>query len=264
MVLPTPNGPTLARPFVVTPLPIAVEKDDTPEPVEKAQAVTLPAALCGRLNAANDNDTYRFEAKKGQAFDFEVVARRAGAATDPVLRVLNAKDAVVAEADDTNGLGKDCRLVWTAPSDGTFALQVGDLHSRGGDEFVYVIEAQESRPDFSLTCDPDKLNVGPGGRVPLFVQVTRRGGFNGPVSVELENLPPGVTASPLVIGPKMTQGLTVVSASKDAKQAASLVGLKGKAEGPSGKLIHDVGPKQEIYMPGGGRSTYPVETWPWR
>ena len=120
--LPTAQGPTLALPLVVTALPVAVEEDDAPAEPAQAQPLALPAALSGRLGAANDIDAYRFEAKKGQIYAFEVVARRAGAATDPVLRVLNDKGATLAEADDT--FGKDPRLEWTAPADGPFAVQV--------------------------------------------------------------------------------------------------------------------------------------------
>jgi hypothetical protein len=120
--------------------------------------------------------------------------------------------------------------------------------------------AEPAKPDFSLTCDPDKLNVGPGGRVPLFVQITRRAGFSGPVAIDLGPLPAGVSASPLVIGPKMTQGVVVVSASKDAKPAATLLALKGKADTSAGPIVSEVSPKQEIYLPGGGRGIYPVET----
>jgi hypothetical protein len=260
VALTTPKGPTLARPIVVSPLPVVAEKGDTPEDVDKAQPVSLPAAIAGTLGAANDTDTYRFEAKKGTSYAFEVLSRRAGAATDPVLRVVNGKGAVVAEADDTPGLGKDARIEWSAPADGAFGLQVADLHSRGGDDFGYVVEAAAASPDFTLTCDPDKLNVGPDGRVPLFVQVARRGGFDGPVAVTLENLPAGVSASPLTIGPKMTQGVIVVSAAKDAKPAAALLAMKGKAETKAGPIVREATPKQEIYMPGGGRSVYPVDT----
>jgi hypothetical protein len=73
-------------------------------------------------------------------------------------------------------------------------------------------------------------------------------------------LPTGVSASPLEIGPKMTQGLLVVSAAKDAKPAAALLALKGKAETKDGVIVRNVSPKQEIYLPGGGRGIYPVET----
>lgn len=254
--LPTEKGPSLASPVVVTELPIILESDDAPPELSKAQKVVLPAAICGRLNSLNDSDGFAFEAKKGGIYAFEVVARRAGAATDPVFKILNDKDAALAEADDTPGLGKDSRLEWTAPADGTFTIQISDLHSRGGDEFGYVILAEPAKPDFTLTCDPDKLNLGPGGRVPLFFQVTRRAGFVGPVTVDFGTLPAGVSASPLTIGPKLSQGVSVISARSDTKPRADFLSIQGKAE----NLVRNVSPRQEIYMPGGGRATYPVET----
>jgi len=260
VALPTSKGPTLAVPVVVTPLPVVREDDDAPAEPGKAQAVSLPAAVCGRLGAANDADAFRFEAKKGTVYAFEVFSRRAGAATDPVLKLLDARGAVVSEADDTPGRGKDPRLEWTATADGAYALVVSDLHSRGGDDFGYALLAEPALPDFTVACDPDKLNVGPGGRVPLFVQVARRAGFSGPVSVNLGPLPAGVSASPLVVGSSMTQGVIVVSAGPDAKPGAGLLTLKGEADTAAGRVVRGAAPKQEIYMPGGGRGVYPVET----
>jgi len=254
----TEQGPTLALPLVVTALPVVREETDAPAEPAQAQPLAIPAALSGRLGAGGDTDAYRFEAKKGRIYAFEVIARRAGAATDPVLRILNEKGGTLAEADDT--FGKDPRLEWTAPADGPFAVQVSDLHSRGGAEFGYVLEVEAARPDFVLTCDPDKLNVGPGGRVPVFVQVTRRGGFSGPVMLEWDGLPTGMTSSPLSIPPSMTQGVMVVSAAHDSMPAAALVTLRGKAETADGPIVRSATPKQEIYMPGGGRGVYAVNT----
>ncbi len=205
----------------------------------------------------------KFEGEEGDSSSaFEVVSRRAGAGTDPVLKVVDAKGATQAEADDTPGLGKDCRLEWTAPGDGKFAVLVSDLHSRGGDEFGYVLEASLAQPDFTLTCDPDKLNVGPGSRVPLFVLITRRApGFAEDRStIDLGPMPTGVTWSPLTLGPTMTQGAIVVSADATAKSAAALLTLKGTAQTDAGALVRTVTPRQEIYLPGGGRGVYAVET----
>src|SRR5262249_37800137 len=148
--------------------PLAVEEGDAAGEAGNAQPLALPAALSGRLAEPNDRDAYQFEARKGQVYAFEIVARRAGAATDAVLRVLDARGATLAEADDT--FGRAPRLEWTAPAEGPYSVQVVDLHSRGGPDFGYVLEAQAAQPDFVLTCDPDKLNLGPGGRVPVFVQ----------------------------------------------------------------------------------------------
>lgn len=257
--LPTAQGRSLPVPLVATTLPVVKEEGDAPAASEKAQRLALPTALCGRLAEPNDVDSFRFEAKKGQAFVFEAIARRAGTATDPVLKILGAKDAVLTEADDAPG-SKDPRLEWSAPSDGTFAVQVGDLHSRGGEEFGYVVLAQRAQPSFVLTCDPDKINVGPGARVPMFVQVTRRAGFSGPVTIDWKGLPAGLSVSPLTIGPNMTQGVSVVSAAPGAKPAAGFVKLTGHADGPDGALDVVAEPRQEIYIPGGGRGLYSVQT----
>ena len=39
---------------------------------------------------------------------------------------------------------------------------VRDLNSKGGDRWVYYVELDMVRPDFTVRCDPDKAMVGPG------------------------------------------------------------------------------------------------------
>jgi len=258
--LPRENGPALPVSLVVTSLPVQRESKDAPVVGDPDRSVKLPVALCGRLAERGDRDGYRFEAQKGVIYAFEVVARRAGSECDPVLRLLNAKGSIVAEEDDTRGMGKDARLEWKAPADGRYAVQVADLHDRGGAAFSYVLLAEAARPDFTLVCDPDLINVGPGGRVPLFVRLIRRQGFNGAVSLSWDHLPEGVMASPLSIGPSMTEGVIVVSSAPGAKHTASLVSLKGTGQGPHGPIESPVLPQEEIYLPGGGRGHYPVDT----
>ncbi|HEX8203598.1 MAG TPA: pre-peptidase, partial [Isosphaeraceae bacterium] len=253
--LPTAQGLSQPVGLVVTELPPAVETDDAPE---EGQAVTLPAAVSGRLGTANDGDGYRFEAKTGQIHAFEVVSRRVGSMADPVLRLADAQGKTLTEVDDA--LGKDPRLEWTAPADGPYVVYVRDLHGRGGADFGYVLLAEPARPDFVLTCDPDKLNIGPGARTPVFVKVERRGGFPGPITVTCRGLPAGVSASPLVIPPHMTQGEIVLAASDSAALGGALLTLAGRAETAQGPVEHVASPRQEIYLPGGGRGTFGVAT----
>ncbi len=255
--IPRDAGGALPVPLMVTSLPVKRETKDALPAGDPDRPVTLPAALCGRLAERGDLDGYRFEAKKGAIYAFEVVARCAGSDCDPVLRVLDATGSTLAEQDDTRGLGKDARLEWKAPADGRYAVQVADLHDRGGAALSYVLLAEAARPDFTLVCDPDLINVGPGGRVPLFVRLIRRQGFQGAVTLSWDHLPAGITASPLSIAPAMTEGVIVVSAAPGAKQTASLVSLKGTA---LGSIENAVRPLEEIYLPGGGRGHYPVDT----
>ena len=82
------------------------------------------------------------------------------------------------------------------------------------------------------SCDPDMMNVGPAGRVPLFVRVTRRQGFSGRCRSAVEGLPAGVRASPLTIPPSMNEGVIVIEAATDAKRDSALVSLKATGQGP--------------------------------
>ena len=194
-------------------------------------------------------------------YAFEVVARRAGSECDPVLRVLDAKGSIVTEADDTRGLGKDARIEWKAPADGRYVLQVSDLHDRGGAAFGYVLLAEAASPDFTLTCDPDLINVGPGGRVPVFVRVTRRNGFAGAVSLGWQGLPAGVTASPLTIGPAMTEGVIVVSAAPETKHSGGPGGSRG--DGPGSRAARSSGGRnrwKRSTCPAAAAVIIPVET----
>ncbi len=247
-------------PLVVTTLPVSAETGDTPAAGDPSQAAKLPLALCGRLGDPGDVDGYRFEGRKGVIYSIETVARRAGSECDPVVRVLDGNGSIVTEADDTRGLGKDARIEWKAPADGGYVLQVSDLHDRGGVAFGYVLLVEAGRPDFTLTCDPDLINVGPAGRVPVFVRLTRHNGFDGAVSLGWKGLPEGVTASPLTIGPAMIEGVIVVSAAAGTKHAAALVNLEAKAQASSGPIVRQAKPLEEIYLPGGGRGHFPVET----
>lgn len=258
--IPTDGGPSLPVWMVSTRLPLAAETTDTAARADQAATLAIPSATSGRLADPNDVDAYRFEAKKGELFQFEVMARRAGSLLDPVLQVLNADGKGLVQVDDTHG--KDPALEWSAPADGTYAVAVRDLHSRGGPGFGYVLLARKAEPDFTLTCDPDKVNLGPGSRSSVFVKLERRGGFTGAVTLEWQGLPKGVTASPLTIPPRLKQGEIVLSADKNLDPAGSLTTLVGKAETPSGELRRAVQPRQEIYLPGGGRGLQDVATLP--
>jgi hypothetical protein len=258
--LPMAEGSTSPVPLVATLLSIVQETGDASAEALRGRSFAAPAALSGRLAERGDVDCYQFEAKAGAGYVFEIVARRSGSEADPVLRVLDPKGKALAEADDTAGLGKDCRLNWSAPANGLFALQVSDLHARGGEAFGYVLLVDLAKPDFTVTCDPDKLNFGPGARTSVFVKVDRRNGFTGPVSFSWEGLPPGVSASPLSVAPNLSQGEIVLSAASNAAQGGNLVSLVAKGDSGGEALSRKASPLQEIYVPGGGRALFAVST----
>jgi len=250
--------------FIVSPLPQVLEKEpnDTPE---QATPIAIPCGINGRIGQPRDMDHFVFKGIKGKAIRFEVKARRFGTALqsslDSVLDVLDKKGTVLANNDDA--FGKDAMLVFTPPTDGDYILRIRDLNSKGGDTAVYYIEADWAKPDFTLRCDPDKAMIGPGSSTPWYVHATRTNGFVGPIKIEVQGLPKGVSATALVIPPTMTQGVVVLTASEDAPRDAANVQIVGTATAktPDGKeetLTRTVTPNEEIYFPGGGRGVFDV------
>lgn len=252
--------------FYVSKLPQFLEQEPNDEP-EKATRVTLPAGLNGRIGQKRDLDHFVFAAVKGKALRFELKARRFGtnlqSSLHGVLDILNPKGAVLATNDISHG--QEAALVYTPPADGDYLLRVRDLNSKGGDSFVYHVEATFAAPDFTLQVDPDKAMIGPGSSAAWYVHVNRAQGFAGPVKIDVNHLPPGITASPLTIPPTMTQGLIVVSADPTAQKQAILVEVVGTAQakahdGKEVTLHRKAVSRQEIYNPGGGRVLFDVAT----
>lgn len=276
----TPAGPTWARlplgsdqsnPVAVfaTTLPVSQEADGDNTTFDKAQAVTLPAGINGRINAENDVDCFKFEARKGDKFNFEVRARRYQSAMDPYLRILNDKGVQLAENDDLRD-GKrgsqDSRVDnWAAPADGTYVIEIRDMHLRGGDSSVYFIEATKSEPHFRLYADTDKTLLGPGGNGVLFVKIERKAGFTGEVQLHVDGLPPTIAATcGRILPDKAEDGCIIFKAAPDAPVSIHNVTIRGtssvkEGDNPPVELSAVATVYQETYQPGGGRGHWPVE-----
>ncbi len=267
-----PMGDQLSNPVSVfaTTLPAVTEAAGENNTPEKAQPITLPAGISGRIEAEADIDYYVFEAKKGETFAVEVVARRLQSILDSLVRITNDKAGTLAENDD----GRVGRLTtsdswietWTAPADGKFYVEIRDLHLRGGPEFVYFLKVTPTQPTFELLLDSDKTILTPGTNGTIFARIERKHGFTGEVQLSVEGLPPGVTATCGRILATGNDGCIVLQAAADAAMAASDIRIIGTATHPQAEgqppltITRVANPLQEIYFPGGGRGHYPVTT----
>ncbi|MBI3468734.1 MAG: PPC domain-containing protein, partial [Planctomycetes bacterium] len=186
-------------PVVVHDLSPALEGDETNDSPADAELLAIPSGVSGRIEHEGDVDIYGFEAKKGDRLNFEIVARRHGSALDPIIALLNEKGARLIESDDyTQGrtISADALIEnWAAPADGKYYFEVRDLHGRGGPAFVYLLKATHSGPAFHLDVDTDKTVLTPGTSGVIFVRVTRKNDFAGPIELAIDGLPEGVTAS---------------------------------------------------------------------
>jgi hypothetical protein len=273
--LPLPdNGRSNAVPVIVSKLPEAVEADGDHAAFDKAQPLAVPSGVSGRLDKEGERDCYAFDAQAGEQFTFEVVANRHQSELDSVLRVLDAKGKTLVENDDffefqnpRGALGRhaDSRIEnWTAPADGRYAVEVRDVHLRGGPRFVYFLQATRARPNFLLTLDTDKTLLAPGTVGVVWARVYRREGFTGEVKLSVDGLPPGVTATCGRVLESGTDGCILLQAAPDAARGAANVRVRGTAsytgkDGQPVELTAEARPLQEYYSPGGGRGHWLVD-----
>jgi hypothetical protein len=254
-------------PIIVSKLPEVLEATGDNNSPDKAQKIPVPAGISGCIDSPEDVDCYAFEAKAGERFTFEVVAREHQSALDSYLRILNAKGERLAENDDANDrwVHADSLIEnWSAPADGRYIVEIRDIHLRGGPAFVYLLKVTRSEPHFLLELDTDKTLLAPGITGVIFVRATRKNGFTGEVQLAVEGRPPGVTAKCGRILSTGNDGCILLTAASDAKPVAVNLRITGSAihtldKGKPMPLMAVARPLQEVYMPGGGRSHYPVE-----
>ncbi len=125
---------------------------------------------------------------------------------------------LLARNDDGEGLyGKDSYLRFTAPEDGEYTVRVKDTRGMGGPKFTYKLSIRKPQPDFRLTVTPANPNVPIGGTIPVAVTAFRMDGLDGPIDVELKDLPPGLTAVRSQIPAGQDSTTVLLSAAPDAK-----------------------------------------------
>jgi hypothetical protein len=258
--------------------PIVAESAAEKAVPAKAQDISVPAVVAGRIGKPGEADCFAFAAKKNDKFLFEVTARRLQSSLDSIIAVYDEQGKRLVEGDDVQihrMLYSDSILdTWAAPADGKYVVEIRDLHLRGGDGFGYALKVDRILPHFVLHTDLDKVLVpsGVGGQV--FVKTVRKNGFNGEIQLGVEGLPKGIRAE---CGKILADGLDgcicfyAEPGTKPATFAAKIVGT-GVHKEPAGK---DANGKetpaketkfttaaqawQETYMPGGGRSHFPVD-----
>ncbi len=102
--------------------------------------------------------------------------------------------------DPERELGSDSRLQFIAPKDGSYLIRVTDSRSHGGERYVYRLSVREAKPDFKVRLNAAAPTVSPGSGQEFTLTADRIDGFDGPITVEITDLPAGFAVStPIVI-----------------------------------------------------------------
>jgi Bacterial pre-peptidase C-terminal domain len=139
----TPGGASNRYRFIVGALPEVNEVEPNTEPAQAQRLDTLPVVVNGQL-AEPDRDHYRFKLKAGETLVCSFLGRlllpyipdAVPGWIDGCLTLRDAAGAEVAWVDDTS-LRPDPVLVYKAPKDGEYVLEVRDILYRGRNTFLY-------------------------------------------------------------------------------------------------------------------------------
>jgi dipeptidyl aminopeptidase/acylaminoacyl peptidase len=118
--------------------------------------------------------------------------------------------------DGGASFSKDSRVTFRAPADGDYLVRVADVRGLGGDDSGYHLVLRRPRPSFQIRLDTENPNISRGGTALLNFTVMRRDGFDSAIEVTAEGLPPGVTATPAMIGGDELGGILALSADSSA------------------------------------------------
>ncbi|MDF1861064.1 MAG: hypothetical protein P1U87_12680 [Verrucomicrobiales bacterium] len=111
----------------------------------------------------------------------------------PVYRIYYENDD-----DASRELGKDSRVTFTAPADGTYELRLRDIRGFGGEGFTYSVVARKPKPDFSISIAGKDAKISPGSGRELMFTAKRVDGFSGPIQIKIDGLPDELTGLPSV------------------------------------------------------------------
>ncbi len=96
--------------------------------------------------------------------------------------------------DGGPGYGRDSRIFFDPPADGDYQVRVSDVRGQHGANCGYRLTIRPPRPDFNVRFSPTNPSVWRGGAVPITISVDRTDGYDGPIALRFENLPPGLSA----------------------------------------------------------------------
>ncbi len=199
------------------PLPILLLVTDIEEQLStparsraSPQPIRPPVALSGVLDRRKASHFFSFEAAAGERFEFDVYAMKLGFLVDPVIGIYAPDGSLLAFQDDRlqqNGSqppNLDPYLVYTFEKPGRYLLQLRDSAERGSPNYGYHLAIRQIEPDFELRALTPAQTWYRGKTALLPVRVRRNGGWDTPVEVWAEDLPPGVTVDKMTAAPKDT------------------------------------------------------------
>lgn len=219
---------SLATPFGT--VEVSVPLSDIEEQTRVAPSpLTAPVAVTNVFPIDTDDQRFSWPSAEGEHWEVTVESRDIGGQLDVALQVLDLSGNPVAENDDLPGT-TDAGLTFKAAAAGIYTAVLRSPATRTGDaNEIYRLSITRGLPDFSLTA-PQQINLPLGGKTEIAVQATRRGGWDGEITLAAQGLPPGVsTAGEWKIPAGAAEAKIALQSAADAAVIAAVIEITGTA-----------------------------------
>ena len=181
-----------------------------------AQALDWPVTIDGCIDPAGDQDRFRLSVKKNERIEFRLRSASLGLPLDAFLRIDDSSGKQVAR-DDDSGEASDPLINWTASSNGTYFVVIGDLFHRGGPDYGYALEVRAPVADFKVTAESSAFRIGPGKTNEIKLAISRTAAHTNKLTATASGLPDDVKVKTVKIGGKEKEAKLALIAAPDAK-----------------------------------------------
>ncbi len=223
--------PQVANPAFIRIEPHTCVMETEPNDRARPQAIETPITVSGRIDPARDIDAFVMELKKSDKRRIQVEAHTAGSPLNAVLSVFDSKGKTLNEVDTVGGAA-DPELLFTAPNEGTYRIEVRDRFLHGGVSYFYRLRVAPPEADFNLAVAADQFMLTAGEALEIPITVNRLNGFAAPIELRALDLPAGVECEPLKAEAAAKSVKLKLTAKKDA------VAGPFRIEGAAG-LVHE-------------------------
>lgn len=255
-------------PFALGTLPECRDQESNDVP-SKAQKVTLPIVVNGRMDHPGDWDVFEIQGRAGETIVAEVHARRLGSPLDSFVKVTDAAGKVIALNDDHYDAGSglntdhaDSYLMVKLPADGKYFVHLGDTPRRAGKEYAYRLRISQPMPDFELRLFPSRVCIRSKGSAAVTVYALRKDGFDGPIKLSFQNLPQGFESAGATLPAKKEVVALGIKTSLDEMEKPVNLTVMGTAMIGDREVVHEAVPAEDRMQAFLWRHLLPAETLP--
>jgi len=202
--------------------------------------------------------------QEGQPWVVEVMGRAAAATlAEPIVTVFGADGKKLAGRDDVANPNLAVPIVIPKGTQDV-KIVVEELLGRAGGSYGYHVQLRQGGPDFVAAIVAPFVNVPAGGTAIVPVEIRRRG-YDGPVTVSIANVPPGVKVAGGNIpsegaaqsfnndnaGYRTTRGMLTLTAAPDIAPQTADLKVVTVAETSAGTITREAqGPAMSVAVKG--------------